>query len=125
MGVEARIYNTLSNATAVTGIVDERIYPDHRPQNGSLPAVVFTRVPGGERINSLDGYALLENVVLEVAVLASAVDARRAAADEVVAALTASTWFSCILPDPPYDEYDDETGIYERTLLFSIWNQTT
>ena len=125
MGVESKTYQTLSGSTALTAIVGSRIYPDHRRQGDSLPAVVFYRAPGGERVNHLTGFADLENVSMEVVVSAAAVDTRRTAGDAVITAMTGSTRFTCILPDPPYDDYDDETRVYERTLQFSIWNQAT
>ena len=125
MAVEADTYQNLSGSTALTALVGTRIYPEHRPPSDSLPAVVFFRAPGGERINSLSGYEMLENATIEIEVYATAVDARREVADQVISAMTGSTRYSCILPDPPYDDYDDETGTYERTLDFSVWNQTT
>ncbi len=126
MGVESKTYQTLSGSTALTAQVDTRIYPEHRPDSvGTLPAVVFFRAPGGERVNSLKGYNDLENVMMEIEVYSSAIDQRREVADLVISAMTGSTRFSCILPDPPYDDYDEDTREYERILQFSIWNHTT
>jgi len=124
VGIESKVYDTLSGSAAVVAIVGTKIYPDHRTQYDGLPAIIFYRTPGGERINSLTGYDSLENAIIEIAVQASAVDGRRALGDVVTAAMTGSTRFSCILPDPPYDDYDDETGIYERLFDFSVWNAT-
>lgn len=125
MGVESKTYQTLSGNSTLVGVVGTRIYPEHRPTSDTAPSVVFFRVPGGERINSFSGYELLENAIIEIDVFATAIDARRVVSDYVIAAMTGSTRFSCILPDPPYDDYDDETGQYIRTMDFSIWNQTT
>ena len=125
MGVESKTYTALSGATALTAIVGSRIYPDARRQSEGLPAVVFYRAPGGEHVNSLAGSANMENAIVEVVVSATSVDVRRTAGDAVFAAMTAATSFSAIMPDPPFDDYDDETRIYERTMDFSVWNQTT
>lgn len=125
MAVESDTYQTLINYGALTALVGTRIYPEHRPNSDSLPAVVFFRSPGGERINSLSGFTQLENAIIEIEVYATAVDTRREVSDHVIAAMTSSTRFSCILPDSPYDDYDDETGTYERTMDFSVWAQTT
>ena len=126
MGVESDTYQVLSNTTALTALVGTRIYPEHRPTNDSSPSVVFFRAPGGERVNSLTGYEKLENAIIEIEVFATAVDERRQVADQVIKAMTTnSTRFSCTLPDPPYDDYDDETQTYERIMDFSIWIHTT
>jgi len=125
MGVESKTYQTLANSTALVSVVGTRIYPEHRPDTDSLPAVIFSRAPGGERVNTLSGYNALENVIIEIDVYATAIDARREAGDLVIAAMTGSTRFSCLLPDPPFDDYDPDTRTYERSLQFSVWNHTT
>ena len=124
-GVEAKIYNTLSNAAALTTLVGSAIYPDHRYQDDETPAVVYWRAPGGVRQNDLKGYSGVENPIIEITVYSSAVDNRRDVGQAVINAMTSSTYMSCILPDPPFDDYDDETKIYERTMQFSVWYKST
>lgn len=125
MAIEAKVYSVLSGATALTALVGSRIYPEHRHQSTGTPAVVYYRAPGGERVNSLKGYEKMENAIIEISVYTSTIDDRRIIADQVMAAMAASTTFGSILPDPPYDDYDDETQVYDRTMQFSVWNQTT
>jgi len=125
MGVEAKVYAALSGFSSLTNLVGDKIYPEHRHQSTGTPAVVYYRAPGGERVTSLKGYSQLENAIIEISVYTSAVDDRRAIADQVISAMSKATAFGSVLPDPPYDDYDDETQTYERTLMFSVWNQTT
>ena len=125
MPIESKVYTALSGATALTNLVGDRIYPEHRHQSTGIPAVVYWRAPGGERVNSLTQYEQLENVLIEISVYTSAIDDRRVIADQVIAAMVTAGTFGAILPDPPYDDYDDETKTYERTMQFSVWNQTT
>ena len=122
MSIEGKIYSALSASTALTALVSSSIYPDHRYQGDTVPAVVYYRAPGGERINDLKGYGGKENPVIEITAYATAVDTRRDVADAVITAITNSTRFSALLPMPPFDDYDDETKTYERTLQFSVWN---
>lgn len=124
MGIEGKIYSALSGSTALTALVSSSIYPDHRYQSDEVPAVVFYRAPGGERINDLQGYSGKENPVIEITAYADTVDARREVADAVISVMDAATAFNALLPSPPFDDYDDETKIYERTLQFSVWHST-
>lgn len=122
MGISAKVYSELSGSTALTAIVSSAIYPDHRYQDDTTPAVVFWRAPGGERINDLKGYSGKENPVIEVTVYATSVGARREAANACITAMAESTRFTSLLPGTPWDDYDDETQTYERVLQFSVWD---
>lgn len=118
--LESKIYSVLSAATAVTALTT-RIYPEHRPAADALPAVVFSRV-AGFRVNTMSGYTNLENANIQVECYSNSVDGRRLLADCVTTALTASTSFNTVLTDSPFDSYEDEEGLYIRTMDFSIWN---
>jgi len=124
MGIEGKIYAALSGSTTLTGLVSSSIYPDHRYQDDAAPAVVYYRAPGGDRINDLQGYSGKENPIIEITIYADSVDARREVGDAVISVMAATTRFTSLLPTPPFDDYDDETKIYERTLQFSVWNST-
>ena len=119
--LESKIYSVLSAATAVTAI-STRIYPEHRPPADALPAVVFSRV-SGLRVNTLGGYSNLENAQIKVECYSANVDGRRALADAVIGAMSAAVSYSALLNDSPFDDYDDEAGVYIRTMDFSIWNR--
>jgi len=125
MGIESKIYAALSGFSSLTTLVGDNIYPEHRHPGSGTPAVVYYRAPGGERVNSLKGYDQLENVIIEISVYTSVIDDRRQISDQVISAMSKATAYGSILPDPPYDDYDDETQTYERTMQFSVWNQTT
>lgn len=122
MSVLGRTYNSLTTSTALTALVSSSIWPEKRLQGSSLPAVIYYRVPGGERVNSLQGYHTLENAIVAIEVHSTGMDERREVANTVITAMTGSVYFSCILPDPPYDDFDDDTQIYERVMEFSVWN---
>jgi hypothetical protein len=117
------IYTCLSGAATVTNQTT-KIYPEKRSQDSETPAIVYYRAPGGERITDLQGYGNKENPIIEVTIYASRVDKRSVIADAVIAAMDTATGFTAILPDPPYDDYDDINEIYERTLQFSVWHST-
>lgn len=122
--LEAKIYATLTAAASVTSKVSDRIYPQHRRQNESRPALAYFRI-GGQRDNTLTGYSNLENPRISIECYATAIDARRELADAVVAAITASTHFNAISAMSPVDIYDPGIEEYKRVLDFSIWNHDT
>lgn len=123
--IESKVYSVLSASTIVNTLTT-RIYPEIRPADDALPAVVYSRL-SGLRVNSLSGYSSLENVRMQVDVYASSVDGRRALSDAVTDVLTAAQTFSGLLVESPFDSYDDEPTIpeYIRTLDFSLWNRGT
>ena len=123
MAVDADIYQTLTTSVTLTALTTA-IYPEHGWQEDQAPAVVYYRAPGGERIHDLKGYAGKELVPVEIAAYTTAVDARRVLADAVISAMTGSTRFTCRMAAPPFDDYDPDTKIYERTMLFDVWNTT-
>lgn len=124
ISIESKVYATLVAAAGVTGRVDDRIYPQHRPQDIDEPSLVYFRI-AGQRDNTLDGYSNLENPRISIECYATAVDARRELADAVIEAMGASTRFSAISAISPVDFYDPGLGEYKRILDFSIWNHDT
>jgi len=125
MSLEGDIYAALSGAATVTNQTTA-IYPEHRLYETTavaLPAIVYSRL-AGNRVNDLDGYAGLENAIVQIDVYTSSVDSRRVIGDAVVSVMTAATAFKCLLTDSPIDDYiDEENEIkeYIRTMDFSIW----
>lgn len=121
--IESKLYSVLSASTSIT-VLTTRIYPEHRPAADALPAVVFSRV-SGLRVNSLGGYSNLENAQVQVECYSSSVDGRRELADVVTTAITEASQFNAVLTEAPFDDYDDESALYIRTMDFSIWNRDT
>jgi len=117
------VYTALSGSTLVN-TKTTKIYPEKRPQDSDSPSVVYYRAPGGIRENDLQGYCNKENPIIEVTVYASSVDKRSTIAGAVITAMQQATGFLAIVPDPPFDDYDDETKLYERTIQFSVWHST-
>jgi len=123
MAIDADIYQTLTTNAALTALTTA-IYPEHGWQDDEAPAVIYYRAPGGERIHDAKGYCGKEVVSVEMSAYATAVDSRRSLSNAVITAMTGSTRFRCKMFAPPYDDYDPDTKIYERTMQFDVWNST-
>lgn len=41
--IEAELYDYLTNETAITTLVNTRIYPDAAPQSATLPMIIYTK----------------------------------------------------------------------------------
>lgn len=65
MSIEQGLKEHLAAATAVTDIVSTRIYPNVRPQESALPALVYTRLPG-TRETQMSGPAPMVKVRIQV-----------------------------------------------------------
>lgn len=102
MSAETVAYAALNAASAVTGLVSTRIYPDFVPQEKDLPAVAINRA-ATEFINTIHGSAPLGSIAtLEVWCMASTRSAAEAVADAVVATLAAAG-FSITNRAPEFD----------------------
>lgn len=123
MSLESRIYAALTTATALTALVGTAIYPEHRPQEGTMPAVVYSRV-SGLRLYHLQGYSGLENPRVQIDSYATSLDGRREVAAQVITAMEASTTFKAMALTSPIDDYDDRLKIYRRIFDFSVWNKS-
>ena len=122
MALEAKLYNALTSAAPLTALVGNSIYPLRRVQGADLPSVVYRRALG-IRDYTLSGYSTLENPHVAIELYTSSVDMRLSVFDAVVDALDATTTFSMTLTASPIDMYNDETGVYARSLDVSIWNR--
>jgi hypothetical protein len=122
MGLESKIYATLTTSSTLVAQVGTSIFPDNIVQGASVPTIVYHRV-SGERITSLSGYSNLENAHIQFAVYATSIDNRREVMDLLIGALTSSTRFNVVTGASPYDEWDDEVMQYARTVDISIWNR--
>ena len=121
MALEGNIYISLSTATALTALVGTAIYPDHKPQESTLPAVVYSRV-SGIREYHLQGFSGLEHARIQADIYSTDIDARRKVTEQVITAMEASTKFTAMALNSPIDDYDDRVNLYRRIQDFTIWN---
>ena len=108
---------------AITGYVNDRIYPLLRDEGAALPAVVYTIVsldPQGN-LDGIDGSQRQYRVQIdcwsrtydEMDLLALAVRDRMN---------TAATNFKTVFqPGSGFDEYESETKLYRRSADYSCW----
>lgn len=122
MSVEAKVYSALSGSTALTTLVGSAIYPELRMQSVALPAVVYSRA-SGFRVNSLQGYSNLENADIQVTVYTKSIDTRITIGNAVIGAISSAAELNALVNDSPTDFYDDETEVFERSIMFSVWNR--
>jgi hypothetical protein len=89
MSAETVLKTTLDAAAAVTALVSTRIYPDTRPQDDVLPAIVYAR-DGTEYVPTIHGTIALTRAQLSVACFAATRAAAEAVADAAQAAVLAA-----------------------------------
>ncbi len=121
MGIETRVYDALTTSTALAALVSTRIYPIRMMQGVGFPTVVYRRA-SGDRHYDMSGYSTLENAIIELAVYATAVTARRLASDAAISAISSATAFTGLAIAAAEDSYNDATELYVRTNEISIWN---
>lgn len=63
--IQANIFKVLSESESVTGIAGSRIYPKRIPQNGQVPAVVYT-INDITPVRSLSGESGLDSGIIEI-----------------------------------------------------------
>ncbi len=89
MSAERDLYAALSGASAVTDLIGSRIYPDARPEDDPLPAVVYQR-RGTNPYPTIHGSVPAQEVSLEVWCGDVARPETEALADAVHSAATAA-----------------------------------
>ncbi|MGR8921869.1 MAG: tail completion protein gp17 [Gammaproteobacteria bacterium] len=112
MSAESDIYDDLSGAAAVTALVSTRIYPDVRPQDDALPAIVYLR-ESTEPINTISGSVIGAEVTLAVICIAETRTAAEAVADAAQTAL-ATTGGRPIVDRA--SDYEDGLDVFSTTI---------
>lgn len=121
MSFETDLKSHLQSGSAVSAIVDDRIYPVVVKEGSQMPAAVYS-FPFGQTENSLDGFT--SGVVRyrvqidcwaltyrQVVLLALAIRDRMN--------VSAASFKSLIISYPSFDDYEPETKRYRRTMEFS------
>jgi phage tail protein X len=121
--IESKVYAALSGNAALAALVSTRIYPLQFPQGVTVPALTYERI-STERQYSLTGYSGIEQVGLQVMVLASTYAQARQVSDAVVSAMEGAAAFQALL-DTGIDIYQDEVGQYGTILDFGVWHHNS
>lgn len=89
MSAETEVFAALDAAAGVHAIVGNRIYPDLRPQDDALPAVVYRR-SGTSHESTIHGEVYLRRAQIDLDCIARTRASAEAIADAVEAALIAA-----------------------------------
>lgn len=89
MSAETTLKATLDGAAGVTALVSTRIYPDARPQDDALPAIVYAR-DGTEFVPTIHGTIALTRARLAVACFGATRASAEAVADAAQTAVLAA-----------------------------------
>lgn len=111
MSAETNLKTTLDAASPLAALVSTRIYPDARPQDDILPAVVYVRI-GTEYVPTIHGTIALTRA--QLAVLAFGVT--RASAEAVADAAQTAVLAADFLLINRVGDFDADTRTYVVTL---------
>ena len=117
MSPEATLNSLLTGATALTALVGTRIYPDVLPAETTYPAVVFAREKT-ERTVSITGRVFGSAVIFHVAAWGASRTQVDAVADQIEAAIDASS--AMVLGDRTAS-YDPETDLFASVLEATLY----
>lgn len=122
--IEPMIYTHLAGQAGVSALVGARIYPLIMPQDGALPALVYTIV-SAVPINSLGGFSGLINPRVQIDCWAKTYGQAKALAEAVHQAMdTRNANFDALLIDMR-DDYEEDTKLYRVLQDYSIWPANT
>lgn len=121
--LETKIYSALSGNATVAGKVGARIYPLVMPQDPTLPAITYQRT-GAQQVNTLNGYADLEQAYIRISSWATRYDTAKELASDIHVTMDVATEFKGLLLDDS-DGYDPNTGLFFVSQDYSCWNKTT
>lgn len=113
MSAESAVKTALE-ASGVTALVSDRVYPDFIPQEADLPAIVYYRTDTGF-VTMIDGSVSIERAQIAIGCYAET----RAAAESVANAAKTALLAAGILPQARKGEYDSETESHIVAALFS------
>lgn len=120
MSLEEKLYTRLTSSTTITDYVGTRVYPLVAPEQVSNPYIVYSRLSGGQ-INTLGGYATVENPRMGIDVLSTSYTQAKSLAESVHTLVGTSTTFRAILLADE-DAYDDDMALYRVSMDFGCIN---
>ncbi len=123
-------FATLLNATGVSNLVGERVYPGMAEQGATRPYIVWRR-NGGDPLATLSSTAASRarhKVDVLVGCYAEDYDAAANLADAVFDALAAGLSSGStrlrVIPRPPADSFDPDTKLYVSVVEASVFYRT-
>lgn len=120
MPLEEKIYTRLSGSTLIT-VYTTKIYPLVAPPETTPPYIMYRRLTGG-RINTLSGYANVENPDVDITICSTGYAQAKTLSNNIHTVVGASTTFKSILIDDDHD-FDLETQLYIFNLSFRCINK--
>lgn len=111
MSAETVLKATLDGAAGVTALVSTRIYPDARPQDDALPAIVYTR-ESTEYVPTIHGTIALTRARLVLACFGTTRASAEAVADAALTAVVAAGFLTLNRAG----DFDAATQSYVATL---------
>lgn len=113
MSAETDVKDTLDAAASLIALVSTRIYPDVRPDEDILPAVIFGRV-GTDYTRTIHGTVILTKATMAIACFASTRTSAELVADAAYTALLAAGFN----PVDRQSDYEEETDTHQVTVFF-------
>lgn len=119
MKAEIAAYETLIADTAVSALVETRVYPDFIPVDKGLPSIGITRV-NTEPLNTIHGSVpVAYNVTLELWCFAKS----RSAAETLADAVELATAPAGFVLENRLPEFDSEAVVWATVLTVKFWQQ--
>jgi hypothetical protein len=122
MSFESELVAYLSSSSAITALVQDRIFPIVRDQESDVPAIVYSLISRDEMMNINGPDASLKNIRVQFdcwtrefdAVVDLALALRNAVASK-------ATNISFEIPVGGFDDYEHDTKLYRRSFDVSCW----
>lgn len=120
MPLENKIYTALTGSTLITAITT-KIYPVVAPPESVLPFVTYIRTNGGQ-INTLSGYATVENPSIQIDVFSTGYAQVKTLAENIHSVLNGTTTFRSILKNDT-DLFEEDIEAYRVIMDFNFINR--
>lgn len=117
--IQEDIYKVLSESSPVSAIVQSRIYPQRIPQNGAVPAIVYT-IDDLTPVRSLTGESGLDNASVEIICWAKDYSAAHRLATAVRDAFSDSG--KAVMTGNMQDVEDEETHNFGVLMNMNAWS---
>lgn len=120
MPLENKLYTALTGSTLITATTT-RIFPVVAPPETILPFITYVRVNGGQ-INTLSGYATVENPSVQIDVFSTGYSQAKTLADNIHSVINTTTTFRSILKNDS-DLFEEDINAYRITMDFTFINR--
>lgn len=124
MAIEQELYNYLSGYSALTALVNDRIYPVKAPQGAETPYCLYAKAED-MRQYSHNGFSGLSKVVLVLSGLSSTYNSAIQVAQQLVDAMEGwpdeASDVSAAMKQKEEDLYDEDAGLYRVQVEYLIW----